>query len=171
MWGKVYRSIWSSVLPAGPPPRGLLADWTGKRSRSPPPSPACPSGCCREAGPGLPPSGAASPGTQESSGRRWDGGGMFHLSETEDLSSLLSSSYSQNRPLQGWSTAFSWFNTTFWQRYRALHLQQTLFSIKHCRLRDAVKICSVQFYLNVAIEAEKQACTQLNTWKPWWILF
>lgn len=67
-------------------------------------------------------------------------------------------------------SAFSWFDTTFSQRYRALHLQQTLFSIKHCRLRDAVKICSVQFYLNVAIEAEKQACTQLNTWKQWWIL-
>lgn len=69
-----YRSIWSSAPPAGPPPRGLLADWTGKRSRSLPPCPACPSGCRREGGPGLPLSGAASPGSQRRAREsiRWD---------------------------------------------------------------------------------------------------
>lgn len=44
---RAYRSIWSSALPAGPPPRDLSADWTGKRSRSRPLCPACLSGCCR----------------------------------------------------------------------------------------------------------------------------
>lgn len=72
--GEVYPSIWSSVLPAGLPPRGLLADWTGKRSRSLQLCPACLSDCCREGGPGLPLLGAAWPEREEKPRRMWERG-------------------------------------------------------------------------------------------------
>lgn len=136
MGGKVYRSIWSSVLPAGLPPRGLLADWTGKRSRSLPPSPACLSGCCREGGPGHPPSGAASPGRNEGKeNRTWERGGknrnVSHQC-ADDLGSCLFDSAYSNNPTN-------------------CHWMFSLHSITHRRPGDTVLKCNVQFYLNVGI--------------------